>query len=391
MNILITLLVSVVSVFTLNNFVPLKYLDFPQKEKNLGATITIIQGSDTLSSSRTVINTNFANLNADKFDVASTSHSNLTTASALETVGTIISGTWNGGTITVPYGGTGSTTLSSNSVLLGNGIGNIKTVDGLGTSGQSLVSNGVGSAPTWQSVGVNQADNFTWTGTHLFTASSTHSATTTISANSTTNNALVLNGINYAFPASESASSTVLMTNGSGSLSWNETTWKLLTSTTTEQAMGIATTTITGTPQDLRIIYFNPNTMSGADSYFLAFNGSYSGYGFSAQEYGGAGPVNYQQSNNTYIRLTEAAVGTTSPAYITIDVKNVASKIKRVVWNASVSSSGTNAPSITNGAGNWNDTSNSISSIQIGNPFGGLGAGTAIPAGATIQVYGSNN
>lgn len=63
--------------------------------------------------------------------------------------------------------------------------------------------------------------NNTHSGTNLFTASTTHSATTTILANSTTNNALVLNGINYAFPSTDGATSTLLATNGSGSLTWN--------------------------------------------------------------------------------------------------------------------------------------------------------------------------
>ena len=67
---------------------------------------------------------------------------------------------------------------------------------------------------TWS--GVN-----THTGTDLFTASTTLTATTTILANSV-NTALVLNGVDYRFPAVEGATSTSLMTNGTGSLTWND-------------------------------------------------------------------------------------------------------------------------------------------------------------------------
>lgn len=230
MNILITLLVSAVSVFTLNNFVPLKYLDLPHKERNLGATISTILGTDTLSSSRAVINTNFANLNSDKFETTGTTLASLTSAASLATVGTITSGTWNGGTIGVPYGGTGSTTLSSNQVLLGNGTGNIKTVNGLGSSGESLVSNGAGLAPTWQSVGVNQASNYTWTGLHTFSATTTMATTTQASSTITTLHTTTLNqggiavlpkiyvdssGVDFSNTVTETTIATVSVTGGS--------------------------------------------------------------------------------------------------------------------------------------------------------------------------------
>ena len=174
MNILITLLVSAISVFAINNFVPLKYIDYNKPTQNLGATITTILGSDTLSSSRTTINNNFANLNSDKFETTGTTLANLTTANALTsasslaTVGTITSGTWQGTGIDVARQGTGTTSPTSNQIILGNGSSGFKVVSGFGDSGDSLVSNGASVAPTWQAVGVNQNDNYTWTGTHTF-------------------------------------------------------------------------------------------------------------------------------------------------------------------------------------------------------------------------------
>jgi len=230
-NIIITASITFASFFAVQNYVPLKYLETKTVHK-LGTSVTTIQSTDTLKNSRTTINDNFTALNAGKIEISTTtlplittlsgltSANALTSASALATVGTITSGTWSGTAILTAKGGTGSTTLAANQLLLGNGTGNIGIVSGLGTTGQYLTSNGAGTAPSWQTSAVDTAINYTWTGGHTWTASTTHSATTTILANSATNNALVLNGIAYKFPATQSASSTVLATNGAGSLSW---------------------------------------------------------------------------------------------------------------------------------------------------------------------------
>jgi len=218
---------------------------------NYGSTVTTINGSDTLSNSRTTINTNFSNLNTDKLEIstfyATTSKPNLAV------VGTITSGTWNGTAVTVPYGGTGSTTLSSNQVLLGNGTDIVKTVSGFGNVGQVLASNGAATAPSWQSI------SFDTTATYALTGSWTHNATTTIAASSTTANALVLNGLAYKFPSVRGASSTVLMENGSGSLTWGTPVFTVLssggnlalstsnTSTTTVKTVAISANTLTST------------------------------------------------------------------------------------------------------------------------------------------------
>ena len=232
LNIILTAVITIASFFAIENYVPLKYLETKQ-EKKLGTSITTIASTDTLKNSRTTINDNFTALNNGKIEISTTTLplittlSGLTSASALATVGTITSGTWSGTAILTAKGGTGSTTLAANQVLLGNGTGNIGIVAGLGTTGQYLTSTGAGTAPTWQTSAVDTAINYTWTGLHSFTggllatASSTLTATTTILANSATNNALVLNGVNYKFPSTQGASSTVLATDGSGSLTWN--------------------------------------------------------------------------------------------------------------------------------------------------------------------------
>lgn len=68
---------------------------------------------------------------------------------------------------------------------------------------------------------LNLTEAFTWTGLHTFSSGLTSTGTTTVSASSLVTNPLVLNGLAYTFPSGRAASSTVLMENGSGSLTWN--------------------------------------------------------------------------------------------------------------------------------------------------------------------------
>lgn len=181
-NILITVVVaglaSVGAFYWAYNYLPQNILTIQQQPKSgvYGATITTIQGTDTLSGSRTTINTNFANLNASKAEISDVSGT--TTLSNLANVGTIVTGIWNASTLTVPYGGTGSTTLSQYQVLLGAGASNIGVVPGFGTSGQFLTSNGAATPPTWQSSSINLAANYAWTGLHSFAATTTLATTT---------------------------------------------------------------------------------------------------------------------------------------------------------------------------------------------------------------------
>ena len=268
MNILITTAVSLV--VTLGSFVgaykylPLGFLDTPSQ--NLGSTITTILGTDTLSASRSVINTNFSNLNADKAETTVTSLASLTSAAVLATIGTITTGVWNGTAITGAYGGTSSTTLSGNQVMLGNGTSGLKTVSGWGTSGQFLTSGGTTVAPTWTTAAVDQAGTYTWTGGHIFTASSTHSATTTIVANSVTNNALVLNGVAYQFPTANALG--VLRNDNAGTLTWGAPVRYTIASTTLNSltSTGVQTTYATST-----LITIPANTLTASST--MSFKG----------------------------------------------------------------------------------------------------------------------
>src|SRR3990167_1010743 len=171
--ILSTILITALTTFGINNYVPLKYFEaLPglTKTGNLGATITTINSTDTLRDSRSVINTNFTNLNSDKIEVSTTTMGLLTSAPNLATIGTITTGIWNGTGIDVARQGTGTTTICSNNVLLGNAASGFKCANGHGASGEFLTSNGAGVAPTWQASSVSLTNDYAWTGEHSFTS-----------------------------------------------------------------------------------------------------------------------------------------------------------------------------------------------------------------------------
>lgn len=226
---LISGIVSLGGMFLAYNYAPLDIISI-NVPNNLGSTITTILGTDTLSASRAVINTNFSNLNTDKLQSGDTA--------ALLTIGTLTLTN----PLTVANGGTGSTTLSSNQVLLGNGTGNVKVVTGHGTLGQFLTSGGAGAAPTWSTAAIDQAGNYTWTGDHIFTRSTTTNATTT--GAHAFGSAISLNGVKLNFgTAGPSASSTILSFSSAGFGSFNHPP-KLVADGTSYGSTANASTTV---------------------------------------------------------------------------------------------------------------------------------------------------
>lgn len=191
-----------------------------EAQQKLGATITTINGTDSLTASRPTINTNFTNLNTDKIEVATTSLGNITTLSNLVTVGTLTSGSLGSGftTVVVARGGTGSTTLSANQVLLGNGTGNISVVSGLGSNGQFLTSGGAGAAPTWTTSSIDLTANYSWTGNNNFAGAITNVK------NFNASTTQIIGGITYVYPSAQGSASTALTNDGSGNLSWSDGT-----------------------------------------------------------------------------------------------------------------------------------------------------------------------
>lgn len=69
--------------------------------------------------------------------------------SSITTLGTVTTGTWNGNTVAVGYGGTGATTLTSNGILYGNGTSAVQAT-AAGSDGYFLYSNA--GTPAWTNV-----------------------------------------------------------------------------------------------------------------------------------------------------------------------------------------------------------------------------------------------
>ena len=161
-------------------------------------------------------------------------------SASIVTVGTITSGTWNGSVLTVPYGGTASTSLSANQLFAGNGVSAVQSI-AWGTSGQFLKSNGPGVLPSFQTSSIDQTANYIWSGSHTF------NATTTIAASSTSANALVLDGLAYKFPSVRGASSTVLKEDGTGDLKWYPVQSQVLYKSTGSSTVSSAATTTVAT------------------------------------------------------------------------------------------------------------------------------------------------
>lgn len=132
-------------------------------------------------------------------------------ASSTSYFATIGAGTWNGSTIGIAYGGTGSTSPTSNQVMIGNGASGFKVI-GFGTTGQFLSSNGNAAAPSWLTPWV------------------------------TSNNSLA-----YTITGARQASSTVLMEDGNGNLSFNTAKVAVLenTSNNTRSSTNAGSTTLT--------------------------------------------------------------------------------------------------------------------------------------------------
>lgn len=73
--------------------------------------------------------------------------------SSITTVGTIGSGTWEGDTLAVGYGGTGITSYTIGDILFASGTDALAKLPDVAT-GSALISGGVGAAPAWGKVGL---------------------------------------------------------------------------------------------------------------------------------------------------------------------------------------------------------------------------------------------
>lgn len=186
------------------NYVPLDYITVTAR--NLGSTITTINGSDTLSNSRATINTNFSNLNTDKLESGSSALAlSITNASTTRlsclgdcAFGATATSSFSGAgalslasALTVPNGGTGWVNIQSNTILLGNGTSRLAT-SSQGTNGQ--VWGWTNGAMGWvaTSTSVSAGTTNTWTAHQIFTSLFSALATTT---NATTTGSFYLTAL----------------------------------------------------------------------------------------------------------------------------------------------------------------------------------------------------
>src|SRR3990167_2385809 len=389
MNYLITLgisaLMTLASAFGLYNYAPLSV--FETQSLKLGSTITTINGGDTISSSRSVINTNFTNLNNGKIENSTTSVAAITTLANLTETGVLASSTYRGSKIQPAYGGTG--TSSPTGLLWGDGSNLFSVASG--TSGDFLQSNG-SSAPAFAAAQTDQTAGYVWSGTHTFGSlvnlNATTNATGTIyaknlNASSTSANPIVLNGVSYNTPLTQGASSTVFMNNGSGTLISDYPQGSLLYATTTASAKGSATSTTFAAFNNLHFDIYLPNTQqyNPLDIQFNADDGANYSSEFDAWGNG----IRESWIGQPHVRIKDDAATTTS-AYISIDISNYASRPKIIKTEILTTPAGTTVPKRREAQGVWNNTSSQITLFGI-NTFG---AGALLPAGTEIRVYGRN-
>lgn len=98
----------------------------------------------------------------------------------ITSLGIIGSGTWNGSTIQVQFGGTGITTVTPYGILCGGttSTGALQSLASLGTSGQVLTSQGPSALPIWSSLSTSAVTSITGTANQILANNTTGSAQT---------------------------------------------------------------------------------------------------------------------------------------------------------------------------------------------------------------------
>ena len=232
MNILFNIAISAIAsfvIFVAGMNAPASNFSLKSLSEPIFGAFTEISTATNLADFPTTYNANLTKtIEVGTTSVASiTTLAGLTSASALATIGTITSGTWNGTAIGVAYNGTGTTSPTLDQIILGNGASGFKVVSGFGSSGQFLTSGGAATAPTWTTSAIDQAANYAWTGLHAFNNAST-----------------TFNSIQYGWPVAQNASSTVLSKNATGQLSWNKAPIVFTQDSVDHFGINVATTSV---------------------------------------------------------------------------------------------------------------------------------------------------
>lgn len=344
---------------------PLGVLGIFSKLNLSGTSITAIDSSTKITDLAIILPNNFDSLNDNKIEISTT------TLPLLTGVGALSSGSLTTGFTAVPValGGTGTTSPTSGRVMLGNGSQGLTVASSTGTSGQFFTSGGAGAYPNWTTSAVNQADDYNWTGTNLFTD---------LQASST----LTINGVALSFPANQGATSTALLNDGSGNLSWGVSGWKVLVSTTTTVALNIATTTFTASQADEIKMILNIPSMSedGSTWVALTFNddtvlADTDNYSYHTLQYTSSEQVASSTSADE-MEFMQYAVST--GMYFVFDIHNETSNNKLITWTGTMGDL-----RVARGSGMWRNTSEQIDTIRIQ-----MKASQTISAGTKITILG---
>lgn len=348
--------------------------DFSNQEHRLGSTITTILGTDTLSASRSTINTNFSNLNSTKIENSTTSVASITTLSNLVTVGTITSGTWQGTGIDVARQGTGTTSPSLNRVILGYGASGFKVAT-TGTDGQLLgLSSGV---PVWQSASFDTAVSYNLTGNWGFQLGA---STTRLTASSTPTNPLTLNGLAFSTPSVRGASSTLLYDNGSGVLIFDREGWAELASLRATGSVAGLRVSQFATSTHLKIVLQIPGGTSIVP--IIRFNNdSASVYDYkSYTDFVSTGG----QTNDDKMQVDGAGTATTSSQYLSFEGNNQVTDEKQFRLSG-VLQSGALVPQVIDGAYSYGNTAQLINTVHV------FVNSNTFPENTLLTVYGKRN
>lgn len=217
-------------------------------------------------------------------------------------------------------------------------------------------------------------ENFNFTGNTLIK---------NLFASSTVANPLTLNGLTYSLPSARAGSSTVLMENGSGALTFERPDFGLISSTTLSAAVGSTTVSSIPNVADLHVVIDIPKGSQATDNvYSLQFNADVNAnYAWHLMDNGG----NNTAANSSKVIRIEPHWGTAGTGSLLIlDISNVPGRFKTLVSRGAQTGDLT-ANGDSSGYGEYNGTA-AISSITIG----GTDA-NALPIGTNIRIYGSAN
>jgi len=272
-------------------------------------------------------------------------------------------------TLTSPYF---LSTLISTSTYFGNGSNKVVVTGLTNKIDPNFIATSSIDAPA----------GYNWTASTTFSgATTTINTASVISASAS--KPLILNGVSTVFPATQGASSTALMNDGSGNLHWYQPQWELLGENTLQTANATTTVSFTGTHRSL-MIDVDIAGVSAASSVFLVFNDDVaSNYSMQLTE------INNTVSTSIRFTATSTRLKYTTEdfdfGYYKIFMNNNASRVK-VGDFSGVASVGTAPQNRNFGSFVWNNTSDSITSVSLI-----TGYTMTFSAGTRLSVYGSRD